>query len=620
MNAHDTLAAPAPLDSTGAPGAPGASDPDPAPSPATSMARALERQASVLNQLIDERWRIEQQIGFGSFGKVFRARDIHSGQLAAVKIFHERTEASGYIQELGLLFSEVHPHLVSTLSFGYTKGRRHIVYEYVPGGTLRDLLIRCPRLEPSLALGITQDILKGVAFAHSRQVVHRDLKPENVLLTRHEPPFQAKICDFGLSTRLRHQSKLTSNYGSPGYMAPEQLSGQYDHRVDYYAVGVILYELLFGRRPFQGDLVGIRHAHQHLPLALPEDLPEPLRQLLVGLLARDPDERFAHARDVLHAVSRAQAALRQLPSEQPLSSPRFTELALTPAWRVIAPQRLRRVTTTRQGHLLLGLEDRLTLLTRQGKPLELVHLSAPIEDLIEGGDLKHHLGWLAQGQLWIFERGALRCATLPQEIEHGPRRLIFLPDHEHILIVTPKHLDCMDLHAKLRWRAEIASYGALPEVCLSAEGSTPRIWLAQETPRTQLIALDMTGQPQLRAAVHAHDPLLLAGPKDSVLCGARGQRLITRQDAQGFTLGQLELMQPLLELGDLGSELVAAVSATHLQIFDAQTMRSLHIQRLPEEGSMCLLHRGGAWALDTRGSQTLIERHDLPPSTLRRMP
>ena len=115
----------------------------------------------------------------------------------AIKIFTEAFLNSGYLQELGLMFDEQHPNIVEVLSFGYTAGRKHIVYEYVPGGSLRDYLVRVRHVEPAVALELTAEIARALVFAHGRNVVHRDLKPENILLERADLPLH------GQAVRLR---------------------------------------------------------------------------------------------------------------------------------------------------------------------------------------------------------------------------------------------------------------------------------------------------------------------------------------------------------------------------------------------------------------------------------
>lgn len=595
------------------PGAPQVMETPSAPiQAATSMARALEQQALTHHQLIDGRWRIEQQIGFGSFGKVYRARDTDSGELVAIKIFNGQLDATGYVQELGLLFNETHPNLVATLAFGYTRGRRHIVYEHISGGNLREQLVRSPRQSQLVALNVVRDVVAGIAFAHSRNIVHRDLKPENILLTRPDWPFEAKVCDFGLSTRFKHETKLHSNYGSPGYMAPEQLSKSYDHRVDYYAIGVILYEMLFGRRPFQGDLVSIRHAHQHLSLVLPEGLPPSLEALLSGLLARDPDERLVDPEAILRLLDRALAEPASELANSTITSTPVQDLTLTPSWCVEAPARLHHYTLTHHGHLVLGLSDRLTLLTRQGKSMDLVQLMAPVEGFIEGGKIKGKLGWVSQGRPWIFERGQIYGLPPIPALSDELWRLLFFPDQQHLLHVSPKTIDLLDAQGQILWRAQVSTYGALPQVCVSLTGQ--RIWVAQESPRTQLIALDMQGQPLLRAAVAAHDPLLLPSLDESVICGGRGQLKVQRLSDEGFVLGELELMEPLCALSDLGSGYIAALSLSHIQLIEASSMRSVHLQSLPDRFALSLFHQGGAFFLNTSGDHTTIERHDLPLS------
>ncbi len=128
-------------------------------------------------------WQVDAQLGTGAFGEVYRVRHVDTGREGALKLFDEDLEVGGCLTELELLFDADHPNIVDILSFGYTSGRKYIVYEYVEGGNLRDLLVSANRVDPEIALRILREAARGVAFAHDQSIVHRDLKPENMLLT-----------------------------------------------------------------------------------------------------------------------------------------------------------------------------------------------------------------------------------------------------------------------------------------------------------------------------------------------------------------------------------------------------------------------------------------------------
>jgi hypothetical protein len=554
--------------------------------------------------ILADRWRLDVQIGQGAFGKVWRARDIASGEQVAIKLFNTTLEATGYLQELGLLFSESHPNIVYVHSFGYNKGQRYIVYEYVPGGSLRDLLVRQPRVDPAQALRLTRDIVEGLLFAHARDVVHRDLKPENILLTSSKWPMRAKLCDFGLATRSRSDQRMTSRYGSPGYMAPEQFDGDYDRRVDLWAVGVILYELLFGRRPFDGDPVSIRHAHRHGEVPYPEDAPAPLLRLLNGLLAREPDARYGDAAALLVDLDEVIAAL-SMPRRQPtISQPLFREVSLDLAWRKEIEGRVLCASTTARGELLLSMEGGLDLVLEDGRHARLVHTSQPIEEFIEGGNLGHAIGWVALGKLWTFTRGQIAPLEGDYTLPAHTRRVLWTPQSQHLLIHAPDRLELVSRAGAVLWRAQVASYGVVPPLCVSDDGLT--IWIAQEAPRTQLVALSVAGERIVRTAAGGADVAIAAADRSAVIVGTRGQRQLTRIDARGFVTAQAELTEPLTDLQRIGRGLVAAISARHIQLLDVRSLRSRAMVALPTITSAPLFGRAGMFLLShTEGKLTI---------------
>jgi serine/threonine-protein kinase len=529
--------------------------------------------------ILADRWRLDVQIGQGAFGKVWRARDMASGEQVAIKLFNTGLEATGYLQELGLLFSEAHPHIVYVHSFGYSKGQRYIVYEYVHGGSLRDLLVSQPRIEPLHALSITRDIVEGLRFAHARDVVHRDLKPENILLTSSKLPTRAKLCDFGLAARSRAGERLTSRYGSPGYMAPEQFEGDYDRRVDLWAVGVILYEMLFGRRPFDGDPVSIRHAHRHAEVPYPDDAPPALLKLLGGLLARDPAARYADAGALLADLDAAQAAMTR-PRRQPtISQPLFREVTLERRSRAQVPGRALGAVMTERGELLLATEHGVELVMEDGRCAQLVKTAQPIDALIEGGHMGHAIGWIALGKLWAFERGQIRQIVGDYTLPERSRRVLWTPGAQHLLIHSTDRLELVDRVGRVCWRAQIASYGVVPPLCVSEDGQV--LWIAQEAPRTQLVALSLSGRRLVRTAAGGADVAIAPADGTAVLVGTRGQRQLMRVDLHGFVTAQIELTEPLQELHRMGHGLVAATSARHLQLLDVRTLRSRAMVALP---------------------------------------
>lgn len=560
--------------------------------------------------VLDGRWRVIARVGHGAFGQVYRAVELESQEEVAIKVFNPQLDATGYVQELGLLFSEHHPNIVRTRSFGYNRAGRYIVYEFVAGGSLRDYLIRFPRVQPEQALAMLEGMARGLAFAHERRVVHRDLKPENILLTRDTWPFEVKLCDFGLSTRVRGETKMRSRYGSPGYMAPEQFEAEYDHRVDFYALGVILYELLFGRRPFTGDYVSIRHAHKHREIPLPQSAPPALLALLRRMLHVDPRQRHDDADALLTDIIATRRALDTARDDTPLSPPRFDEPVIAPRWRVTIEEPLRQATTTRSGHLLLSTSAHVWAVLRDGRAIRLVELNQQVDEWIEGGSIQaRRVGWASQGQLWLLEQDRVRA--LPGvSLEPGvPCRMRFTPDVEDVLLITPSHVELRGCDGEARWRAQIASYGALPPVCCSRDGQI--VWIAQEAPRTQLVALTRDGERLSRTAAGGNEVKLAATIEDRVLVGVRGQRELVELSAQGFVTRELSLWEPLLDLVELGDGLALACSARHLQLLDLRAFELVAIERHPDPSMFTIYGAGGLYLMGISRARTTIERFAL---------
>ena len=207
------------------------------------------------------RYRILGQVGQGQFGKVLCALDRQTGLLVALKVLKKRELPTRvFLRELGLLASLQHPNIVSVQTISYTAKNRYLVMDYCEGGTLRHLLRQSIHLNLGQRLQIIIDVLKGLDYAHQVEIVHCDLKPENILLTHTADGWIAKISDFGIA-RLAEEVGYgvigQGDTGSPAYMAPERFYSQYSYASDQYAIGVILFELLMGKRPFDGLPGGI---------------------------------------------------------------------------------------------------------------------------------------------------------------------------------------------------------------------------------------------------------------------------------------------------------------------------------------------------------------------------
>ncbi len=194
-------------------------------------------------------------VGRGQFGKVFAAIDRHSGILVALKELNSKQlSTSSFLREFNFLVTLDHFNLVRCRALEHRQNNRYIVMDYCEGGTLRHFLDYSPQLTLKQSLKLIIDLLSGLKFAHGKGIIHRDIKPENILLKVSDRFWTAHISDFGIA-KLHQETNpqgVMGDTGSPAYMAPEQFYGKYSYSCDLYAVGIILYELVVGKRPFSG--------------------------------------------------------------------------------------------------------------------------------------------------------------------------------------------------------------------------------------------------------------------------------------------------------------------------------------------------------------------------------
>ncbi len=256
-------------------------------------------------ELKRSKYRLLGLVGQGQFGRVFCAVHRKTGRLVALKnLEQQRFPTHKFLRELRFLLSLQHDNIVTCQALEHTPTGRYVVMDYCEGGTLRGLMSDEYRLSLSESLSLIEDVLAGLAHAHGRNIVHCDIKPENILLNLRLNGWRARISDFGiakLSQELRSQDE-TGNTGSPAYMAPERFYGQYSTTSDVYSVGVMLYELLTGDRPFQGTPSELMSAHLNTPLHIPDAIPEVCRPIIATALQKLSARRFRTAAEMLAAL------------------------------------------------------------------------------------------------------------------------------------------------------------------------------------------------------------------------------------------------------------------------------------------------------------------------------
>jgi len=220
-----------------------------------------------------------------------------------------------FLREARAAGSLTHPNIVTIFETEEENGRYFIVMEYLEGDNLRQKMDREGALPPEEAVRIATQVLDGLAHAHSKGVIHRDIKPENIHLL---PTGLVKITDFGIA-RLKYEPNLTMDgqiFGTPSYMSPEQVQGgAIDEHSDLFSVGVILYEMLAGYKPFQGDsVITITYNIVHTEPPSPPSIPAPLEWVIRRALRKNPAERFHSALEMKQALENALAQMKSPPA------------------------------------------------------------------------------------------------------------------------------------------------------------------------------------------------------------------------------------------------------------------------------------------------------------------
>ncbi|MBI5493443.1 MAG: serine/threonine protein kinase [Deltaproteobacteria bacterium] len=282
----------------------------------------------MFGRVLGGRYRLESRIGEGGMGWVYRATRTTDDTQVAVKLLIARSDERGrehrerFRREVGMLGRLRHPNVVSMLDAGEENGQAYMVMEYLQGRTLHDV-VPAGGVPVRAAADIIQEVCEGLEAAHRAGLVHRDLKPENVFIARQATGVHVvKIIDFGLAraTDVDEESRLTQQgkvVGSAGYIAPEHILGSRDFTPasDIYAVGAVLFFMLAGRRPYEGDSVGAvmeAQVKERLPpLGLPQGHPSlVLEPVIRRAMSRQLDRRFPSTRDLGRTVEELLRASR----------------------------------------------------------------------------------------------------------------------------------------------------------------------------------------------------------------------------------------------------------------------------------------------------------------------
>jgi serine/threonine-protein kinase len=273
-------------------------------------------QSSWIGKTLGNRYLIEELLGQGGMSAVFKAEDPNLRRVVAVKLIHSHLSddpqfVSRFEEEAAAVAQLRHPNIIQVFDFENDSDTYYMVMEFVPGETLQDRLKRVNsaerRMEAKEAIKITAEICDALEYAHKRGMIHRDIKPANIMLNVQS---QAILMDFGIAKIVggKRHTATGAVVGTAIYMAPEQIKGeQIDGRVDIYALGVTLFEMLSGRPPFEADSAMttlMMHVNDPVPdlAAINPDVPQALIQVIGKALTKDRNNRFRSAAEFAAAL------------------------------------------------------------------------------------------------------------------------------------------------------------------------------------------------------------------------------------------------------------------------------------------------------------------------------
>ena len=273
-----------------------------------------------IGHLFANRYKIEQVLGRGGMGVVYKATDSQLDETVAIKTLpgdvmtRSPEDLERFKREIRLARKITHRNVLRTFDYGEAEGVYFISMEFVRGYTLAELLDEAPnrQMPTRAAVGITRQICRGLQAAHEQGIIHRDIKPQNVLI---DAKGEVKLMDFGIARMAETPEAMTQAgliVGTPHYMSPEQVQGKLlDARSDVYSMGVLIYEMLVGHRPFESSsLTGVLTAHiteaARPPIELRPDIGREINTIVMRCLTKEPRERYADSGALLADLDRVQ--------------------------------------------------------------------------------------------------------------------------------------------------------------------------------------------------------------------------------------------------------------------------------------------------------------------------
>ncbi len=257
--------------------------------------------------IIAERYEVEEKIGAGGMSDVYKAKDLTLGRTVAVKVLKsEYCEDMNFVTKFRAEAQSAagleHPNIVNVYDVGSQDGFYYIIMEYVAGTTLKTYIEKKGRLNYKETLSIAIQVARGIQAAHAKNIIHRDIKPQNIMISTEG---KVKVTDFGIARAVSENTIHSDVMGSVHYASPEQArNGYVSNRSDIYSLGIVMYEMVTGRVPFDGDstvAVAIKHLQDEMesPAKYAEDLPVSLEKIILKCTQKSADRRYDSMEDLL---------------------------------------------------------------------------------------------------------------------------------------------------------------------------------------------------------------------------------------------------------------------------------------------------------------------------------